>query len=71
MACTFLTFCTNGGVSVIGRGRGDCIIPVSALENVKRMKTEGQNSPDSGGCSYRLRSLAFAMVIVVWLQWDC
>ena len=64
-------FCTNGGVSVIGRGRGDRIIPVSALENIKRMKTEDQNSPDSGGCSYHFRSLAFMMVIVVWLQWDC
>ena len=58
-------FCTNGGVGIIGRGSGDRVIPVSALENIKRMKTEGQNSPDSGGCSYRLRLLAFTMVMVV------
>ena len=55
----------DGGVSVVARGRGDHIIPANALENVRRIKTEDQNSPDSGSCSCRLHSLAVVMVMVI------
>ena len=55
----------DSDVSIVDRGRDDRIIPVNTLKNVRRIKTEDQNSPDSGGCSYRLRSLAVVMVIVI------
>ena len=55
----------DSDVSVVDRGRDDRIIPANTLKNVRRIKTEDQNSPDSGGCSYRLRSLAVVMVIVI------